>query len=75
MSISVWLCMDSPAHLSIRAYSTMTEGATKLLCTILYIYERGTEPVAMVKSRYASGDSNDDAVIVLYTKGTNAMYS
>jgi hypothetical protein len=53
----------------------MTEGATKLLCTILYIYERGTEPVAMVKSRYASGDSNDDAVIALYTKGTNAMYS
>jgi hypothetical protein len=72
MSMCVWLRMDSPAHLSIRAYSTMTEGATNYY--VLYICRRGAEPVAMVKSGYASGDSNDDAVTVLYTKGTNTMY-
>jgi hypothetical protein len=50
----------------------MTEGATKLLCT-LYT-KGGAEPVAMVRSGYASGDSNHGAVTMLYTKGTNAMY-
>jgi hypothetical protein len=70
---NVWLAKyGKPAHLSIRACSTMTEGATKLLCT-LYTKE-GAEPVAMVRSGYASGDSNHGAVTMLYTKGTNAMY-
>jgi len=72
--VSLWSdCKcGQPAHLSTRACCTITEGAATILCTIYMKW--GAEPVAMVRSGYASGDSNHGAVTMLYTKGTNAMY-